>query len=47
MSRAAADGDDFKVQPTKSKAARNEIKAGCNKIKIRHNGIKIEQAAEI
>jgi len=40
LSRAPTDGDEFKIHPTKSKAARN-------KIKIRHNGIKIEQAAEI
>jgi hypothetical protein len=42
VSRAAADGDDFKIHPTKSKAARNEIKAGRNKIKAGCNKIQIK-----
>jgi hypothetical protein len=42
VSRAPADDSDFKIHPTKSKAARNEIKAGCNEIQISRNEIQIK-----
>jgi hypothetical protein len=38
---AQAEGNDFKIQATKSKAARNEIQAGRNEIQISRNEIQI------